>query len=679
MHTSPTKFGQAIIAFGIGLFTVPSALRAQNAATNAVPATNLPPIVVEASRTGKTAMEMPSAVQVITGEEIAKSGYASTAEVLSKKAGVQIRTLNSNPMQAQIAMRGFGDSSFGRVLILVNGERLNNPDMSTPDLQRIPLGAITRIEVIRGPQTVLYGDYAEAGVINIITDEATDKPQTTVGGSFGANDTYSGFANTSGRFPEDGVSYRASFNWDKSNGYRDNSDYETYNANASVKKTFSENNFVSLSTFYSDADFGLPGALVGYDKYTRTPQLSDHPQDRCTENESYGLNLGGRATAGADGYVDAHFTARERTVESDYFYSYGKYAYDSDIYSYAFTPQYVLETPIAGHHNILTVGSDLRYDDTRFNSDFYSSDSPLYNSLTKWNYDRSSEAGYVQDEFFFTDTFSLTLGHRSECFNSWVDNTKTDSSSSTYASGEDAALLYRPTDTAKYYLKAGRFYHAPFIDEIYSGAGTPNFDLDPEKGYDFEIGTEMQMAQEWKAMLNVYDMEMQKEIYYDPATYKNLNAPNDTRRYGLDGAVRWERDHVGSAALQYSAVESEFTEGPYSGKQIPLVPAHTVGLNGDYYLVHDVAAMGGFRYVAQQYLSSDFSHKAEPLHAYPLFDCGVRYEPSYAALKGLRITFSVDNLFDREYCDYAGWSSYSGPYYYPAQGRFWKLAASYTF
>jgi len=668
MHTLtlPVRTSAALAAC---LLAAP-ALRAQTA-PSATSATNLPPIIVQASRTGKTAMAMPAAVQVITGEEIAKSGYASTAEVLEKKGGVFIRTMSSNPTLSQIAMRGFGDNSFGRVLVLVNGERLNSPDMSAPNLMRIPVGSITRIEILHGPQTVLQGDYATAGVINIITDDSTTEPKTTIGGSVGAYDTYSAYGNTTGGFADEGVTYRASLDWDKSGGYRSNSDYEIFEGNAAVRKDFGENRFLSLSTFYNDSEYGLPGSL-SYKQYKNTPKITLTPDDRC-EQESYGLNLGGRSTAGADGYVDAHFTASHRTTDSRWISSFGRSYYDSDIYAYAFTPQYVLETPITGHQNILTVGSDLRYNDTRFDSDYYSA---YYTSLLEWDYDRASVAGYVQDEFFFTDELSLSLGGRTEWFDNRIQNSSSTTSFSSRETALDAALLYRPIETMKFYGKVGSFYHAPFIDEIFAGAGTPNLSLDPETGYNLEIGSEYHIAKEWTTSLSLYDMEMADEIYYDPSVWKTLNAPGDTRRLGLDADLRWSRDHVAGGALYYRATQSKFTDGAYDDNYMPLVPAQTLGLNGEYYLFHDLAVMGGFRYVSRQYLGSDFKNRAEPLKPYPLFDCGVRYEPSF--LNGLRITFGIDNLFDREYCDYAGYGSgYS--YYYPAQGRFWKLGASYTF
>jgi iron complex outermembrane receptor protein len=661
----------SLSAMCCSLFAIPAALTAADH-----PATNLPPIVVQASRMDKTPMQMPSTVQVITGEEIAASGYASTAEVLEKKGGVFIRTMNSTPSLAQLSMRGFGDNSCGRVLILVNGERLNNPDMSSPNLLRVPVSSISRIEILRGPQTVLHGDFASAGVVNIITDESTAEPKTTLGVSAGAYDTYSAFANTTGAFAEEGVSYRASADWNKSGGYRGNSDYETYELNASLRKDFGENRFLSLSAFYHDADYGLPGSL-SYESYQRAPRTTTTPDDR-SELESFGLDLGGRATVGAGGYLDVHATVSRREIDSRWLgVSYGspwESLYSGDVDSYAFLPQYVLDTPVAGFRNILTLGSDLRYDVTDFSSDYVSGS---YTSLSHWDYDRASFAGYAQDEFFFTDALSLTLGGRTEWFDNRVRQAGSPTSFSTRESALEAALLYRPTDTSKIYAKVGRFYHAPFIDEIFAGAGTPNLGLSPEAGLNLELGSEVLIAQEWTASLALYDMELEDEIYYDPASYQNRNSPGDTRRLGLDAALRWSRRHVGAASLAYNAVRSEFTGGAYDDSRMPLVPAQTLSLNGEYHIVHDLAVMGGFRYVARQYLGSDFHNQAEPLKAYALVDCGVRYEPAF--LDGLRITLGVDNLFGKDTCDYAGWSSAGGAYYYPAQGRFWKVGASYTF
>ena len=204
--------------------------------------------------------------------------------------------------------------------------------------------------------------------------------------------------------------------------------------------------------------------------------------------------------------------------------------------------------------------------------------------------------------------------------------------------------------------------------------------LNPETGLSLETGTEVTLAKEWTLSLTAYQMETADEIYYHLDAMgmgSNINAPYDTRRQGAESALRWQRDSVGSVALSYNYVQAEFIEGPYDNNTFPLVPLHTLSLNSEAYITPEVAILGGIRTVSSQYLDTDFVNAEEQLKAYGLLDLAVRYEPSY--LKGLRLLAGADNVLDKRYASYAGTSTWSGPYYYPANGRTWKLCASYTF
>lgn len=655
---------------------LPAALQAQTDV--AAPVTNIPPIIVQASRTGRTASEMPANVRVITADEITRSGNSTIVDVLEKQAGIHIRELSGNPATAQVSLRGFGANSFGRVLILVNGERLNNPDMSSPNLLRIPVQSVSRIEVIRGTQTVLNGDFAEAGVINIITADPDAEPRTTVAASAGSYDTYGTHLSKSGTF-EDGVSYFASADWNKSGGYRENSDYETYDLNAAVTKRWDEARYLSLSAFYNDSTYGMPGSLT-WKQFKSNPRQSATPKD-SSDLQSYGGNLGAGAPLGADGKLEANLTASRRETDSKWFGSGFRSAMASDIDSYGFTPRYTLEGDLLHHENRLIVGSDLRYD--RSSTDLRGvswSSWGVFPYASVWDYDRSSAAGYAQDEFFLTETLSLLLGARAEKFFSRVDSGhKTESfSDSQYA--YDAALLYRPLEDLKLFTRAARYYRAPFVDEVVGFGGVPNPDLDPETGFSLEAGVEATLAKEWTAGVTVYQMDSQDEIYYhidSTGLGQNMNAPDSTRRQGAETSLRWARDEVGSATLSYDYVHAVFAEGEYDENTFPLVPRQTVSLSGEACVTHEVALLGGVRYVSSQYLDTDFANKQDQLKAYGLLDLAVRYEPAY--LKGLRLLAGVDNVLDKEYASYAGYSSWSGPYYYPANARTWKVCASYTF
>ena len=141
-----------------------AALGAHAAETNETETAELPPVVVEASRLGKTPNEIPAAVQVVTRAEIARSGARDAVDLLAKKsATLDFAHLGgANPALAQLAPRGYGENGFGRLLVVVDGERLNSPDMTPPNFGQVSLGAIDRVEILQGSQNVLHGDVGSA-------------------------------------------------------------------------------------------------------------------------------------------------------------------------------------------------------------------------------------------------------------------------------------------------------------------------------------------------------------------------------------------------------------------------------------------------------------------------------------------------------------------------------------
>ena len=647
-----------------------SAAAARGAEANelADPATNLPPIIVQASRAGRTAAEMPANVRIVTAGDIARSGHQNILDVLQKQAGVPIKNFSDNPATATVALRGFGENAHGRVLILLNGERLNNPDMSAPNLMRIPVQSIKRIEVIRGPQTVLYGDFAEAGVINIITDTSIKAaPATTVSATVGSYDTYALHIGKSGAF-EDGVSYFAGADWNKTGGYRDNGDYESWGMDASVAKRWENGQKISLSAFYHDSEYGLPGALT-WQQFKDNPRQTITPDDRA-RFETWGLNLGGGSPLGDNGTLEANLSASRREAASRFIGTGYSIKNENAIDAFAFTPRYTHDNDIARHANRLTLGTDLRYETSDIYSRSIYSGAP---SAYAWDFDRTALAAYAQDEFFFTETLSLTLGARAERIHNRIASNAGTTSYSQTEQAYEAALLYRPADNAKCFARVSRYYHAPFIDETLGWSGVPNTSLTPETGYGIETGAEVTFLAEWIASITLYEMRASDEIYYNPVAYMNVNAPDDTRRRGLETALRWSRERVGGFNIAYELFDSRFTGGIYKDNDVPLTPDHMLTVNGEVYILPCLAALGTARYVSSQTSGSDFANQAEKLDAYGTLDVALRYEP--AALKGLRLIGGIDNLFDREYA-YCG---FYGTSYYPANGRAWKLCAAYTF
>ncbi len=137
-------------------------------------ATELPDMVVTTTRSAEDTQHLPAHVTVISGEELRTSGYQTVAEALQTQPGIIMRSTSGTPATAEIAMRGFGENSHGRVLILMDGVRLNRPDLATINWMQFPISNVQRIEISRGGASALYGDHAVAGVIQVFTKKATD-------------------------------------------------------------------------------------------------------------------------------------------------------------------------------------------------------------------------------------------------------------------------------------------------------------------------------------------------------------------------------------------------------------------------------------------------------------------------------------------------------------------------
>ena len=149
-------------------------------------------VVVTATRDTQEIRKTPANVSVITAEEIEKSGATTVVEALDKLESIQFRTSSGNSSQAYIDMRGIGgDNPYGKTLVMLDGRRLNRTDMSSINWLEIPVDTIERIEIVRGPGSVLYGDAAIGGVINIITKKGKGEPKfniSVLAGSYGLND-----------------------------------------------------------------------------------------------------------------------------------------------------------------------------------------------------------------------------------------------------------------------------------------------------------------------------------------------------------------------------------------------------------------------------------------------------------------------------------------------------------
>ena len=131
-------------------------------------------VTVTGTRTEKRLADSPVATEIITAEEIEDSSAATLSDVLDDYGLMA----SSNPMGDAIQLQGMGES---RVLFLVDGRRIPGRIAGRINGSTLPLGNVERIEIVRGPQSALYGSDGIGGVVNIITRKPGDTFSLTTG------------------------------------------------------------------------------------------------------------------------------------------------------------------------------------------------------------------------------------------------------------------------------------------------------------------------------------------------------------------------------------------------------------------------------------------------------------------------------------------------------------------
>lgn len=229
-------------------------------------ATHLDSVVVVASRA--QAGSAGRTVDIITRDAISRSAARTLGELLGTRLSVDAYT--RSPAQADVSIRG---STAEQVLILVDGVRMGDAQSAHYALDLgIPLSAIERVEIMRGPGSALYGPNGVGGVINIVTRVAPS-PGTTVApsaeasiraGSFGTLGIGGYGARMLGR-----TSLTASLQVDRSDGHRPDTDYRIAQARLGATHPLGDGALVS-DVSLGVRDFGASDFYSPYNSSERT-------------------------------------------------------------------------------------------------------------------------------------------------------------------------------------------------------------------------------------------------------------------------------------------------------------------------------------------------------------------------------------------------------------------------
>jgi len=428
----------------------------------------IPEVVVSATRTEQSTLTTPASITVITRSQIESSGAANVAEMLRGQGGVQLNDLYGDGSRVSVGMRGFGESAGSNTLVLVDGRRLNNPDIASPDLNSIVLDDVDRIEIVQGSAGVLFGDQAVGGVINIITRKP-GTPRHALKLSAGSYDRVD-FHGLTSQALDSGVNYRLSLDLRESDNYREHNEASYLNGFGKLGYDY-DSGAVFAELQYIDDELNTPGTLFDDEVAADRRQVNPNFAGDFSNAKTTIGRLGLVQSLGSNWSFEGELTNRETDGVFRLSSVFGAETQDStqDRKIQEFTPRFIGLIP-ALNNTMLTLGADAIDSDYRLTSRF-----------GEQNNDQSQRSLYLQAVVPAGEKLDLTVGVRYAS----VDNALRDSGAfAIYPAGtqiEDEVtvgtlgLSIKTNENWRVLLRADQNYRFAKVDEFLQPAYTPTF------------------------------------------------------------------------------------------------------------------------------------------------------------------------------------------------------------
>ena len=561
----------------------------------------LPEIVVTATRVEESPQDVTQDITLITKDDIEKKGVEFITDALESYTDIGIVQNGGVGKNATLFLRG---GSPNQTVMMIDGVKVKSPTTGSLDLAGIIIDDIERIEVIKGPQSTLYGSEAMAGVINIITKKGRGKPKLSVSAEGGSFSTYKTTASISG----------AKDVWD----YR-------------VTASYFDTGGISAAKGGTEAD--------GYTNKSISTKIGLMPSDK----------LG----------VELNLRYFEDISELDS-YSWGvgmvddlNYVQDGKHYLISAKGMFSILDSYEQTLTLSSIGDNLKFEDPDTSSNRTSIDTTmqtadwqhnLYISDTTWTggIEYRKEAGEIKDNFnkevdnkafylngkvkLFDDSFILNAGLRN-------DEHKTAGIKTTYRIGG----LY---DFKPYGLKLkgnyGTGFRAPSLNELYYPF-FGNTNLKPEKSESYDIGFEKDLYGD-RLLLNAayFNQQYQDLIEYDFATFTAQNigkAEIKGIELGLAAAIT-EDVNLKASHTNMDTVDKD------SNKPLTRRPTNKFNSSIEY-KGRKFIAIGEYAFVSERYDSAVDRN----LSQYSLVNLKGRYFIS----DSITLFARVDNLFNENY------------------------------
>jgi iron complex outermembrane receptor protein len=618
-------------------------------------------VVVTATRYSEQASDVPSNVTVITEQDIRNSNAQNIPDLLRTAPGVQVNDITGNRRSYTVDLAGFGETATLNTLVLVDGRRINEADLSGTDWVDIPLDRVSRIEIIRGGRgSVLYGDNATGGVINVITREGTKGLHAgadIAGGSYG---TFTGGAYADGTVKD--LSLHLSGNYLTSDGYRDNSKTESKDLGLHAAYYVKDFMKIDLSGGYHKDHSGLPGALKESDFAAGISRTDTRFPDNYADTKDYYLALSPEVYFLGENVLRLDTSLRKRDFLSFSSGDYGNFTGESKIKTTGLSPQVIFKQNFGGVKNSITSGIDYQ----KTNEDIVN-DSLFFGSRTIGTFTlKKEEVGYyAHDEAAVTDSLKLSAGYRHDRAGfSFVPSTPESVSMSkdVYTAGINYTFFKKSYAYASY----SRSFRYPVLDELYSFfTNTVNTSLVPQNSDDYEIGIRHYLGDRFFANLNVFRLETDREIFFNPVTYENENLEGKTRRDGVEISFSAEATSGLTIKGSYTFLNARIRGGAFEGKKVPNVPTHKATLDLLCRVTKEATAILNGVYIGERPFISDFSNDFSNQQGYLVLNAKFTYQ-----WKSLKAFLDINNLTNKEYAEYGVIGGYPlEKSYYPSPKR----------
>ncbi len=509
------------VAFG---FTVSA-----TAQTASIEETKLDTIIVNGSRLDQTMTEIGSSVSVITRDPLEELGVDFALDAIATAPGVTVNQNGAFGGNASVRIRG---ASNDQTLVLIDGVPVNDPTGTGGgyNFAYLDTDTIERIEVLKGPQSTLWGSDAIGGVVSITTKRPTEGLSGTVFGEYGSFNTLRGGASISNaneigdfRLAATGLTTDGISKADEANGNSEDDGYDSQTVSAKGGLNLPASVRLETSLMWSDAE-------SEYDSYAFGAQGSVADGDEVTNSETLSGNITLKAPL-FDGRL-------ENLVQIGY----------ADIER---------ENTSNGVQSYFTEGDRVlfRYQGTFAINDTNTLAFGTEREETSANEQESSiDSLFALYEFKPVDSLTLTGGIR-------VDDHETFGSETT---GRVAAA-WTATDQLTFKASWGQGFKAPSIFQstyicTFCGLTAPNTNLKAETSEAYDIGVQWQSADERIVLgATLFDQETENMIDFSyTAGYDNI-ALVDSQGVELTGAYAIN-NWLGIAA-SYTFIDSDDGNG----------------------------------------------------------------------------------------------------------------------